>query len=161
MTDKLRRFRSWYGLTAEIAVENRLWHLVRVGGVPLPHPPVVNLILRRGQPERERLYLSYLHEFGHVQTLPVAVGHAILLLFMVRRRKMGILSAVVTFAQVLIAHQALWELAAETFVIFRTKEEYRRIYREHPNAAGLALFWAGALALATFFTKRIQRYTRP
>lgn len=67
--------RSWYGLPAEIAVENNLWHLVRVAGLSLHHPPLVNLILRRGLPREERLYLSFLHEFGHLQTLPVAVLH--------------------------------------------------------------------------------------
>ncbi len=46
--------RSWYGLRGEIAVEHALWHLVRVGGVALHHPPVVNWILRRGL-EREDL----------------------------------------------------------------------------------------------------------
>ena len=72
----LLRVRSWYGLRAELGVEDRLWHLVRVGRVTLSHPPVVNTFLRAGFPEGERLRLSYLHEFGHLQTLPLALAHA-------------------------------------------------------------------------------------
>jgi len=37
---------------------------------------VVNTFLRAGFPEAERLRLSYLHEFGHLQTLPLALAHA-------------------------------------------------------------------------------------
>src|SRR3990172_5756052 len=81
------KVRSWYGLSGEIEVENELWHLVKVGGVPLNHPPVVNLILRRGLPREDRLRLSYLHEYGHFQTLPLAVAHAFLLLWAGRRQR--------------------------------------------------------------------------
>ena len=69
--------RSWYGLTGEIEVENELWHLVKVGGVTLNHSPVINLFLRRRLPHDDRLRLSYLHEFGHFQTLPFALAHAL------------------------------------------------------------------------------------
>ena len=74
------KVRSWYGLTGEIEVENELWHLVRIGTITLNHPPLVNLILRRGLPRSDRLRLSYLHEFGHFQTLPFALLHLLLLL---------------------------------------------------------------------------------
>ena len=66
------RVTSWYGLTGEIEVGNELWRLVRVGTLNLPHPPVVNTFLRAGLPRSDRLRLSFLHEFGHLQTLPVA-----------------------------------------------------------------------------------------
>lgn len=71
MAERLHRVRSWYDLPAEIAVENRLWHLVRVANLPFLHPPVVNLLLRRNLPNEDRLRLSFLHEYGHSQTLPV------------------------------------------------------------------------------------------
>jgi hypothetical protein len=79
--------RLWYGLRGEIEVENELWHLVKVGGVLLNHPPVVNPILRRGLPCEDRLRLSYLHEYGHFQTLPLAVAHALLLLWAGHRQQ--------------------------------------------------------------------------
>ena len=69
------KVRSWTGLTGEIEVENELWHLVKVGLVALNHPPLINLVLRRRLPRDDRLRLSYLHEFGHFQTLPIALAH--------------------------------------------------------------------------------------
>ena len=127
--EKYHYVRSWYGLAAEIAVENGLWHLVRVGGLPLHHPPLVNLILRRGLPRRARLRLSLLHEFGHLQTLPVALVHVVVLLFSRRWRKRGVSGTLAALAVAVIAHEAVWELASETYVIAAAGPEYRRIYR--------------------------------
>ncbi len=141
--------RSWYGLSAEIGVENNLWHLVRVGQVALPHPPAVNLALRRGQPRQERLYLSFLHEFGHLQTLPVAVLHALWLLANGRWRRRGFWG---TLAAV-VAHEAVWEMASESYVLIKAKGEYGRIYRRHPNLAGRFAFWSVMFSLAFYLTR--------
>src|SRR3989304_4534804 len=46
----LLHVRSWYGLPAELDVEDRLWHLVQVGRVRLSHPPGVNTFLPGGLP---------------------------------------------------------------------------------------------------------------
>jgi hypothetical protein len=140
---------------AEIAVENRLWHLIKVGWIPLPHPPVVNLILRRGLPEEERLKLSYLHEFGHLQTFPVALAHATLLLLLGRKRKGSFLDIVLMIAQAVVAHEAVWELASEGYAVARIGPEYRKIYSRYPNLIGQSLFWSGMLGLAAYFTRRL------
>ncbi len=72
--------RSWYGLIGSIQVEQELWHLVKVGGISLPHPPLINLVLRQRQTHHDRLRLSFLHEFGHLQTLPLALLHLLWLI---------------------------------------------------------------------------------
>ncbi len=143
--------RSWYGLSAEIGVENNLWHLVRVGRVALPHPPLVNLALRRGQPRQERLYLSFLHEFGHLQTLPVAVLHAIWLLADGRWRGLGGTLAAV------VAHQAVWELASESYVMVKARGEYGRIYHRYPNLVGRFAFWSVMFSLTLYLTRWLVR----
>ncbi len=137
--DALRPVRAWYGLRGEIQVENELWHLVRVGRVSLPHPPLINLFLRAGLPHSERLRLSFEHEYGHLQTLPVAVLH--LMLLRPLRRK-----SLTAWMAALLAHQALWELAAESWVMTHEGESYRRAYqgiRKRP-----LLFAIGMLTLA-------------
>jgi len=149
--------RAWYGLPAEIAVENGLWHLVRVAGIALPHPPVVNLILRRGLPEADRLRLSFLHEFGHLQTLPVALVHVSVLLSYGRWRRRGLAKIVKTLAAAFLAHEAVWELASEMYVVANTREEYRQIYWRHPNPGGQLVFWAGMGFLATVCTLSVLR----
>lgn len=148
---------SWYGLPAEIAVENNLWHLVRVGGVPLHHPPVVNMILRRGLPEGARLHLSFLHEFGHLQTLPLAIAHALMLLITGRWRGRGFLGSLTALMATALAHEAVWELASETYVVISTKQDYRHIYRRHPNPGGQMLFWGSMTGIAVLATLKLIR----
>lgn len=149
--------RTWYGLSAEIIVDYDFWHRVRVGRISLPHPPLVNLVLRRGQPRRERVYLSFLHEFGHLQTLPVALAHALLLIITGRWRGRGIWGTFVAILVAIIAHQALWELASESYVMVASGREYGRIYHDYPNPLGKITFWGGMAALAFFLSRRLRR----
>lgn len=141
------KVRSWYGLPGEIEVENTLWHLVKIGDVPLGHPPLVNLILRRGLPRAERLRLSYLHEFGHFQTLPIALAHGLWIAWAggrQRRSVMGWLSWLMAFA---VAYEAIWELVAESYVMAADAVAYRATYRRTPNRL-LPVFWLGMSGLA-------------
>ncbi len=128
-----RRVRAWYGLPGEIVIEGDSWHLVKMGPVPLPHPPLVNRLIRRGLP--------------HLQTLPIALAHAA---WQWRRRpdlaRESSVSRALRFAVVLIAHEAAWELAAESYGAVRTGPEYRRLYRERRNPF-LAAFWVGMAGL--------------
>lgn len=141
-----RWVRAWYGLPGEIVIEGDTWHLVKVGPLPLPHPPLVNRVIRRGLPAEARLRLSYWHELGHLQTLPVALAHAVCLW----RRGFGrpatgrlrLLRASLAF----LTHEALWELAAEGYVVTRAGRDYSRLYRRH-GARLLGVFWAAMAAI--------------
>ena len=142
--ENMHRVRSWYGLPGEIAVENQLWHLVEVGGVRLNHPPVVNLLLRHGLPEVDRLRLSYQHEFGHLQALPLALAHLIFLVWISRRRRQTAYEWLIWLAVLAVAHQAMWEIFAETYVMFREGSRYRQTYMR--SARPLALLTLSTLA---------------
>ena len=147
-----RRVRAWYGLPGEIVIEGDSWHLVKVGPVPLPHPPLVNRFIRRSLPSDARLHLSYLHELGHLQTLPLALAHAVWLWrhrWGPRRRSLP--SRLLRLATAVVGHEAAWELVSESYVMSRSGLEYRRLYREHPNPL-LALFWGGMAGLALLGT---------
>ncbi len=54
-----------------------------------------------------------------------------------------------------VAHEAVWELASETFVVAQTRRKYGQIYRRYPNALGLILFWTGMPTLAIVLTRRL------
>lgn len=132
--------RAWYGLPAEIAV-GRVWHWVKAGGVPLPHPGLVDLHLRRGIPRREGAQLNYWHELGHLETLPLALLHGLTLWLTGRRRKaprwMRLLIG-------LLAWLAGWELFAEFYTMGRAGPEYARLYRRaHPPLPLALIFWVG------------------
>jgi len=151
-----RHVRSWYGLSVEIDVAHDFWHLVRAGRLALPHPPLINLILRRGQPRDERLHLSFLHEFGHVQTLPVPLAHIALLGLRGRWRGRGLRGLLCALLAALIAHQALWEMSSESYVMLSSGEEYGRIYRRSPNTIGQITFWSSMAALTLFFSRKVM-----
>lgn len=148
----IQQVRSWYGLPAEIAVENNLWPLVSVGGISLNHPLVVNLILRRELPKDERMRLSFFHEFGHLQTLPVAIFHLLILIFSSKRKIRSMNDFIRVLCIGLITHEAVWELAGETYVVARTGRNYKRIYQKYPNHIGQVVFWGGMVSTATLFT---------
>lgn len=132
--DQPRLVRTWFGLSGEVVIEGELWHWVRLGRLPIPHPPLINLLIRRGLPRRAKRQLSYWHEVGHMQTLPVAILHAVALTRGRRRPRWrhGLLA--------LLGHEALWELAAESYVVWRAGPDYRRLYRQHHNSF-LLPFW--------------------
>jgi len=144
------RVRAWYGLPGEIVVEEGGWHLVSIAGIPLPHPPLVNRFIRRGLSRSERLRYSYLHEFGHLQTLPLALLHAGgLALLERRRRSRGGAGRRARVVALVGAHEALWELASEAYVAVQAGAEYRGAYRRNPFRWRLPVFWSvmGALAV--------------
>lgn len=148
--------RSWYGLAGEIDVVDERWHRVKAGSVTLNHPPLVNHLLRRGLPHEDRLRLSHLHEFGHFQTLPLALAHVLLLVWgRSRARRRGpraILASVprwlVWVPGLAIAHQAMWEMASEAYVMAHDGSAYRETYCRVRNSF-LFAFWAvmGGLAI--------------
>jgi hypothetical protein len=151
--------RAWYGLPGEIVIEGDHWHLVKLGPVPLPHPPLVNLLIRRGLPRRARLALSFWHELGHIQTLPLAVGHALWLWRRMARGPTGLATRAVRVAASLVAQEAAWELAAETYAMARTGRAYWRLYRSRSGVwlAGFSCVMVGLVALGTVIGGRKGR----
>ena len=135
----MMRVRSWYGLEAEIDVEEEVWHRVRVDGVPLNHPPLVNLVLRQGLSSTERHRLSFLHEFGHFQTLPLAIVHS-LVLYRASPKPVSFLRKIIWWLTFAVTHQVFWEIASEGYVVAHEREDYMRAYRQKPNLLML-IFW--------------------
>lgn len=150
------KVRSWYGLTGEIEVENELWHLVKVGRVALNHPPVINLLLRRRLPRDERLRLSYLHEFGHFQTLPLALAHALWMFWVRRRQRCSFLGWLAWLIIVVVANEAIWEILSEGYVIVHDSTAYRETYRRTPNPL-MPAFWIAMSRLGIALTAWLVR----
>ena len=144
-----RTTRSWYGVPVDITVSSSNIHRVIVGGIPLPHLGVVNFFSRWGLPLQERLELTSRHELGHVQTLPVPLLHLLFLLWPRPRRQRR--SRRLRLLAMLVAHQAMWELAAEGYVIATAPPEHWS--PRTPFARLLyAGFWIGMALLAAIST---------
>jgi hypothetical protein len=145
---------TWYGLPVEIVVSSENLHKVSVPGLVILHPGLVNLIVRQGLPLETRLELTALHEMGHLQTLPVPLLH-LLLLFWPRighspySRWLRILMGVLT-------HQVLWEVAAESFVVWIDR---RALQAKRPARykALYVVFWAGMAVFAFLSTLLIMK----
>lgn len=140
------RIHSWYGLPAEISV-GRVWHWVKASGVTMLHPGLVDLHLRRGLPRQTGAQLNYWHELGHLETLPLALLHALALWLTGRRRQDTPWTLRLLIG--LLAWLAGWELAAEFYTLGRAGPEYARLYRKaHPLLPLALFFWLGMGLLA-------------
>lgn len=145
---------TWYALPVDITVTSDHWHRVVALGLPFPHPGLVNLFARLGLPADERLALTYRHEFGHLQTLPVPLAHLLLMLWprAGRRGDSPWLRALVG----LLAHQAVWEVAAESYLLVSSRQDCSRS-RSTTCKAIYAILWAGTAFLAAAGTAFLMR----
>lgn len=150
----MTHFRTWYGIPADVSVQDGGWHEVRMGPLALPHPALINGFLRQGVPREIRTRMTCSHEVGHLQTLPVAVCHAAWLgsrLASAPDTRDRLASSAARCGTAFLVHAAAWELLAETC----TWLENRRSYRMQSRWRRL-VFWgsmvgvvlAGTLSLA-------------
>ena len=140
------KVRTWYGLSAEIAIQAGYWHCVTVGSLSLPHLALVNLAVRRGLSDKDRLRLSFWHEEGHLQTLPLVLAYAVWHLRRSSEGWRGRRSWPVTPSAIL-ATLAACEVTAEGYAVLTSPSQYYRAHRGRPQYGRVA-FWAGMLWLA-------------
>lgn len=106
---------TWYGLSLTVKIYNNVW--ASIGPLP-PHPQLVNIVLRFGLNKEDSAHLQLLHEWGHLQSLPVMAVLAGLFWYL----SFPVLPAV---AGLFI----LWEMLSESYVILKDRGNYFRIYR--------------------------------
>jgi len=140
---KLER-RTWYGLNGTIVLEAGFLHRSGFGKLLIPHPPVVNWLLRQGLEDHERVILSLAHEFGHLQTAPFALLYVVVILILALN--VGHRSAVQVLF-LLTCAQAAWEIASEFYTIRSDLEFYKSSYSMVFVAPRL-LFWVLNVTLA-------------
>ncbi|HEX6303244.1 MAG TPA: hypothetical protein VFZ76_03575 [Anaerolineales bacterium] len=56
-----------------------------------------------------------------------------------------------------LAHEAVWELASESYVVICTRQDCRRVYRQYPNPGGQTLFWGSMVGIAILATLKLIR----
>lgn len=149
-----QRSTTWYGLPVDITVSSDRWHRVVVLGLPFPHPGLVNVFARLGLPVDERLPLTYRHEFGHLQTLPVSLAHLVVILWPRAGRRGG--SRWLLALVGLLAHQAVWEVAAESYLLVSSRRDRSRS-RSTTCKAIYAILWGAMAFLAAAGTAFLMR----
>jgi hypothetical protein len=141
---KTRTERTWYGMTATVSLGPGFWHEAGLGSLIVPHPPLINRLLRHGLPEEARTTLAFAHEFGHLQSAPVFIAYTALMVILKLVRDPGnVLGIIFT----LISAQAAWEIGAEILSMAANRQQYHEYY------AGIILFprlifWSSMVALA-------------
>ena len=107
--------KTWNGLSLTVKLYNNVW--ASIGPLP-PHPQLVNIVLRFGLNKEDSVHLQLLHEWGHLQSLPVMAVLGILFYYL----------SFPTFPAV-IGLFILWEIFSESYVILKEGRNYFNIYR--------------------------------
>jgi len=142
------RLRTWYGANAYIEVNDQVFHKAGIGIIIIPHPPAVNWLLRRGLEPDFKKKLSLLHEFGHLQTLPLSLLYTVsLFLIAVLLGK----DSAAELVFMIISIHATWEIFAEIYTVFSAGSLYNNYYRS-VSVIPRFLFWSitGLLTVAPY-----------
>lgn len=136
--------RTWYGLAAYVTLGPGFLHRAGFGRVKIPHPPIANWLLRQGLPTDVKRRLSFVHEFAHLQTAPVALLYLLALLGLFYQQSR---TGPVMILGGLVSTQAVWELLSESLVLIGSREEYMKSYASISKLPR-ALFWGACAVLA-------------
>ena len=141
--------RTWFGIYATVTVGPSFIHKAGVGNLLIPHPPVINWLLRRGLSDGIGLKLSFLHEMGHFQTAPLIALYAVAILTETFNAGRFSLPQVLF---VLVGILAAWELLSEALTIIGDISYYRNCYKGTPKLPRIT-FWtaAGILTAGVLF----------
>jgi hypothetical protein len=144
-------FTTWFGMTGRVTAGADGLHVAEVGRLRLPHPGLVNMVLRPPGPPEEILRLVVLHERGHFETAPAAALHLLWILTAALRsrpeppasRLLPPLPGLSCALALAVTHQAAWEALAEAWVVRHEGRSYAR-----GSASRQILFWTVTLTLA-------------
>ncbi len=136
--------RTWYGVNATVIIGPGFLHRGGFGKLVIPHPPVINWLLRRGLAPAVRENLSFTHEFGHLQSAPAALLYT--------AANFAALLAVgkttlLTVLLLLISTHAAYEIMAEVLTIRHDRQLYRHCYKGVSKIPRV-IFWFSMTLLA-------------
>ncbi len=135
--------RTWYGMNATVIIGPGFIHRAGWGRLLIPHPPVMNWLLRRGLTENARYALSLTHEFGHLQSVPLSVFYAAVnYAAIIAVGQANLMKIIVVF----VSTHAAWEIISELFTITRDARFYRKCYEE-VTIIPRTIFWFITAAL--------------
>lgn len=119
--------RTWFGMEGVVEISQSFFHKAGLGKIVIPHPPLVNLLLRLGLNRDDKNLLSITHEFGHLQTFPQSVIYFLLISYFT------IIQGRTSWQEILfllISTHSVWEIMAELFTISSSGHQYKLLYKE-------------------------------
>jgi hypothetical protein len=136
--------RTWYGITATVIIESAFIHSAGLGPLLIPHPSVVNWLLRLTLTEKNRETLTFIHEFEHLQSVPFYMLYTAGMLALAFSKGHSGLTEIFF---VLVSSQAGWEIISEFLTFYKNKSLYRRAYNKTAMFPRI-VFWSSAVAFA-------------
>ncbi len=118
--------RTWYGMNATVIIGPGFIHRAGWGRLLIPHPPLINWLLRRGLTENARYALSLTHEFGHLASVPLAAFYTaanLAAIFAVGQANL------IKIVFILISTHAAWEIMSEIITIISDGQFYHKCYQ--------------------------------
>ena len=140
---KTFHLRTWYGVNASVRIGPGFIHWAGWRNFLIPHPPIVNWLLRRGLNENDYYTLSLSHEFAHFQSAPLALPYTVGLIAFAAVKASSLLSIMIIF----ISTHAVWEILSEIFIIIHNRQFYSRCYIGI-SSASRCVFWSSMVLLA-------------
>ena len=140
---KKTKVRTWYGLSGTVIIGAGLMHKSGVENLIIPHPAVVNWLLRLGLLENSAISLRINHEIGHLQSAPLAVLYtAMNYTAIVAASQVNLFNLILVF----ICTHAAWEIMSEIFTIVIDPQFYHKCY-QGVSLVPRAIFWLSTSSL--------------
>ncbi len=137
------KVRTWYGMGGTVIIGSGFLHRSGLGWFLIPHPPLINWLLRQGLLENSRNALRIVHEFGHLQTAPLALLYtAANYTAIISANRANLSNLILVF----ISTHAAWEIMAEILTIMSDAQFYHKCYQK-VSIIPRAIFWFSAIVL--------------
>ena len=118
-------------------------HRTGLGWFLIPHPPLINWLLRQGLLKNSRNALRVTHEFGHLQTAPLALLYtAANYTAIITANRTDLSNLILVF----ISTHAAREIMSEILTIMSDAQFYHKYY-EKVSIIPRAIFWFSTIAL--------------
>ncbi len=137
------------GINGTVTIGPGFIHKAGLGNFLVPHPPVINWLLRRGLTEEAQYDLGFSHEFGHLQTLPLYLLYAgTMLTVALQKNNTGLLEIIL----ILVSTHSTWEMMSEIFSISGNTKKYRKYYNGISPVPRIIFWFSMGLLTATGWT---------
>jgi hypothetical protein len=137
------KVRTWYGMGGTVIIGPGFLHRTGLGWFLIPHPPLINWLLRQGLLKNSRNALRIVHEFGHLQTAPLALLYtAANYTAIIIANRANLSNLILVF----ISTHAAWEIMAEILTIMSDAQFYHKCYQK-VSIIPRAIFWFSAIVL--------------